>query len=748
MTLFRVHCPTCHARLKVTSRSLIGQIVNCPKCGSMVEIAEPGGENQPTAKGKRKTTAAPSPVAPPPETAPPATTPEEPQQASAEVSNSDEMFDNIDEMLDSEASPEPVPAETPPAQASSRDVPPPVPSTAAASPPLDAGRFSHDATVGKWRNMALVGGTSVMALVTIAVIGYTVLSESSTPAVPTEDPGTEEVAQAEGSPQETPSSQKTEPEETTPEASQPDAEQETQQSPAPTDTSTEPEEENEKPSEEEQPTEPNAKSSDEPKIDDNPFLFGNPDQEPAEEKPAENQPQPSDDKPAIAATPKSILELKDDPLYEVFGPSFPVFDPDALEASAAANPGVIPAQTVPAAEPPATPELVPPIQEVDVAARLRDPIVEINLKDMPLNEFTSFVTQMSTAPITLDPIALAYADISATKPISIQQSKTSVEGILRAAVHPFGLDVVATEHSARLRITQPLDGHQLAMRLEVNDMASDEKEVADLAYLLTHLVEPLSWNHSRGQGLYRVDPDAIMITQNEVTQFKALVFLEKMRVARGLSTTSKKYSPELFSIKSRAAQLAPALKKSVNLQIVVPTPMYKVIDQLEKKTGLNILCDWDSLALNKLGPATPVTLSASGLTVGETLDRFCKSWKLEALPINAHTVQLVSESSVPVMPWLEFYDLTEMKLGKSQATAMINEAERQLSDLRKTGYGEVLYDPVSKHLLAALQGRPSTPAVFPAAQDGSLSGFCRRGHRKRRGKMRRTTNYTANTDMH
>lgn len=609
------------------------------------------------------------------------------------------MFDNIDDMLDSVSAA--TPATVQPVAAEPSDVDAQAPSPAAASstsPPLDGGRFSSDANVGKWRNVALIGGTSVMALATFAVIGYAVLSESNTPPVPAEDPTTQQVALAEDPATNTP-------EEQTPKVEEPNPEEVAAEPPeekaAIPDSPAAPEETPENQPTEEQPGEMTEASSDAPKIDDNPFLFGGPDDQPAE-KPAQDQPETESGKPEVAATPKSILELKDDPLYEVFGPAFPVFDPDAIESSAATNPGVIAATNVPVAASPPTPELVPPIQAVDVAARLRDPIVEISLKDMPLNEFTSFVTQMSTAPITLDPVALAYADISATKPISIQKSRTSVEGILRGAVHPFGLDIVATEHSARLQITPALDGHQVATKLGVADMASDAKEVADLAYLLTHLVEPLSWNYSGGKGLYRVDPDAIMITQNEVAQFKALVFLEKMRVARGLSPASQHYSADLFTAKLRANQLAPALQKSVNLQIVVPTPMYKVIDQMEKKTGLNILCDWDSLALNKLGPATPVTLSASGQNVGEMLHHFCKSWKLEALPINTHTVQLVSEASVPVMPWLEFYDLTEMNLGKSQATAMINAAERELSDLRKTGYGEVLYDPVSKHLLALL----------------------------------------------
>jgi len=43
MGLFTVVCETCQARLTVRERSLIGQIVECPKCGSMVGIFPPPG---------------------------------------------------------------------------------------------------------------------------------------------------------------------------------------------------------------------------------------------------------------------------------------------------------------------------------------------------------------------------------------------------------------------------------------------------------------------------------------------------------------------------------------------------------------------------------------------------------------------------------------------------------------------------------------------------------------------------------
>lgn len=693
MTLFRVQCPTCAARLKVTSRSLIGQIVNCPKCGSMVEIAAPDSPTPPE-KSKSKTVPVAAPIASQPEVPAPAaskaetSTPEAPAAEQtvtpADVSSSDAVFENLDEMLagtPAEEASAPIPAATEPAEGATTEV----------------NRFSDGASVSKMRNMALIGGTSIMAIVTFAVIGYAVFSGSDQPLpVNPEEPEPTQVAQFEPpAEEESPAEKEPAPVDPTP--------QPTPKEPTKEPSETEPTLE-ETPAEDSIPPKATAEESPEPMMprEENPFLFDDPAGTSPTEKPPVEKSGDDEGKPKVATAKPSILELKDDPLYEVFGESFPVLDPDAFEESASTNPGPADASpALPQVEVSTAPELVPPIPEVDVAQRLRDPIVRIEFEKMPLNEFASFVTQMSTVPVTLDPLALASADINAKTPISVKQTQTSVEGILETAVRPFGLEVQATDKSARLRITQPLDGHKRVAQLLVDDLAKDQKEVADIAYLMIHLVEPLSWKQSRGDGLYRIDPGKIMITQSEAAHFKAVVFLEKLRIARGLPKRSN-FSDELFDLTLRSDQLSPALQKEVKLQVVVPTPFYKVIDQLEKKSGLTILCDWDSLAMNKLGPATPVTLTAPGGTTQQALEQFCKAWKLEALPINSTTVQLVSERSVPIIPWLEFYDVSKIQLGKSEAAALINNAKRELSDLRKTGYGDLQYDPVSKHLLALL----------------------------------------------
>ncbi|MCG8448844.1 MAG: hypothetical protein MI725_04580, partial [Pirellulales bacterium] len=47
MELFKISCMTCQASLSVHDESLLGQIVACPRCGSMVEVQPPVAEPQP-----------------------------------------------------------------------------------------------------------------------------------------------------------------------------------------------------------------------------------------------------------------------------------------------------------------------------------------------------------------------------------------------------------------------------------------------------------------------------------------------------------------------------------------------------------------------------------------------------------------------------------------------------------------------------------------------------------------------------
>jgi hypothetical protein len=57
--LFAINCMTCHARLGVRSPEAIGAILECPKCGSMIEVLPPPGWRPPQATEKSSMTSSP-----------------------------------------------------------------------------------------------------------------------------------------------------------------------------------------------------------------------------------------------------------------------------------------------------------------------------------------------------------------------------------------------------------------------------------------------------------------------------------------------------------------------------------------------------------------------------------------------------------------------------------------------------------------------------------------------------------------
>ena len=50
MELFKITCVTCRAGLSVRNESIIGQIIACPQCGSMVQVVSPGEPGAPPAE--------------------------------------------------------------------------------------------------------------------------------------------------------------------------------------------------------------------------------------------------------------------------------------------------------------------------------------------------------------------------------------------------------------------------------------------------------------------------------------------------------------------------------------------------------------------------------------------------------------------------------------------------------------------------------------------------------------------------
>lgn len=567
--------------------------------------------------------------------------------------------------------------------------------------PIQPQVFASEAGMGVWRIAAISGGVAAVASVLVVVTLQAFLGGGSGNQVASNQDQAQQQSQPSvvDTPDETAQSDQPMATEADPPV-QPSPEESTAR-----DESTEESAELESPeSEALASNEPEAEAppTEQPTTDrqDNPFLF-DPPTEPATDQvagqPAAEDAAPEAEADAAQASSPS-MKFREDPLYDVFGESFPVFDNEMLEATASLPDLDADEPLEAAGDRDQTTKMLPPI---DVESRLADPIAAINFEQIPLINFVRFVSRMTNMPISLNPEALDQADVSPSTPISVKLQNASVEKMLASALIPHGLGIRTTTRGVRIDIPQTLNGQPRTTRLACDDLVSNDKELADLAYLLVNLVEPGSWKTAGGEGQYRLEGKTIIVSQHESALFASILFLERLRVARGLSPRSN-YAKRLFTLDTRHQQLAPKLQQNIAAQFVVPTPIDQLVEHLERQASVSILCDWESLATDGVSPESLASLSALQVPLEKALDDLCAELTVTWRPTSGGAIQLMGSQDYAQLPFLEFYPAEKFAQDRPAAAALIKRAETKLEDLPRHKAGRILYDPKSGHFLARL----------------------------------------------
>lgn len=396
--LFAIHCTTCRARLKVNEESAIGQILACPKCGSMVQVVPPIDWQRAGAAAAIVTPAAK------PATAAPA---------------------SVQEVWSAENSRPALPARaeaTAAATATAARAPAGLPLkttlTASTSKLAAAARVVVGCARRDWLALTsgIVLGTGVWLL-----IAMTSTSEppdaDAVGQISSELPRSRDVAlnHADVEP-------------TVP--AEPDAAQVT-------DTTTE--------ANEPAATSPPAPATAEPTA-------------PSAMPPAVVAAPPAAEKPALpVATPAASPTVKLEPAPTVAVPVEEAEPADADAPSQVDTPAPEPPQIGavpdrPGQSPGATPRM---LSKSEIEDRLAQPLPTIEFPKTTLIHFVDFMQDLTGVPITIDEAALAKAGRNRQSPLTLKLSETTAGDALRAAAERLGLQVAV--HNGKITITGPRD---------------------------------------------------------------------------------------------------------------------------------------------------------------------------------------------------------------------------------------------------------------------------------------------------
>ena len=269
-------------------------------------------------------------------------------------------------------------------------------------------------------------------------------------------------------------------------------------------------------------------------------------------------------------------------------------------------------------------------------------VPSVDLRKVPLDEAMRLVGKVAGVPITIDPVALRLAGVSASKPIDLVGESVTLSDLLASSLTALRLGVVA--EGPYVTVVRLEADEVRAIQHPVADLvASDEAEFMDLLRSVGKL--PADSQFIDGK---------LAVTAPLATQYDFVVLCERLRIARKLPAKTK-YPPSLLSVEPSLATLAPVLDRRTTFSFVEPTRLVDVFAHWRRVTGLSILVDWRALADIGYGPRSTVECSVTNRPMRAALDGVLEGLGMTWGAIDGRTLWLTTRDAAQQPETIEFY---------------------------------------------------------------------------------------------
>ncbi|MEO2045050.1 MAG: hypothetical protein ABGX16_00570 [Pirellulales bacterium] len=377
-----------------------------------------------------------------------------------------------------------------------------------------------------------------------------------------------------------------------------------------------------------------------------------------------------------------------------------------------------------------------PLAKMPVAEeQLKVQIPAIEVDRMPLYIFLELISDLGDVPIRWGPEELRMAAISAETPVSIRKQQSSLAEILHEVLQSLHLDYRAA--GPLIVIHWPGAERSREINYPIADLVTPATDAGQLAEWIRQLIVPSSWRSVAGKGAagngeMQIDGDILKITQSQRVHYQVLCFLERLRLARKLKLRSR-YPVERLTLEPALQQLAESLQEQITFTFSRYTPLKEIFSYWQQQLGLALLVDWsailgDSSLLQhapvefqqelagrreepSIGPATPVACAVAGLPWHQALDTILEPLGLAWQAIDGSALQITSAEVVQGTTRLEFYSLVPERApgplpGDSEIMSsvtimaelqsLVDESNSKLLPRSQTA---LILDPVSQHVL-------------------------------------------------
>ncbi len=316
-------------------------------------------------------------------------------------------------------------------------------------------------------------------------------------------------------------------------------------------------------------------------------------------------------------------------------------------------------------------------QPLDTAQHLALKLNSLQLNEMPISRFVDTLAEMAGAPITLDPIALERNGQSARSIVSVNVANVTLEKALQSELARQRLELV--EQDGHVSVELANRDEWRAVDFNMKDLVGDS-DAAPIAKLIERFVAPESWKTNGGKGTIHVDGSTLRIEQSLAVRREALIFCERLRLARSRPQRSK-YPANLLTVESPYETLAPKLNQSTTFTLMAWTRLADVVRQWQELSGLAILVDWSALSDINLLPSSPIACSTIARPWSEALDGVLEPLGLGWWAVDGQTMQITSLDALPHIQRVEFYSVPrKLREQFSTSSALVESLQKEIGN--------------------------------------------------------------------
>jgi hypothetical protein len=343
-----------------------------------------------------------------------------------------------------------------------------------------------------------------------------------------------------------------------------------------------------------------------------------------------------------------------------------------------------------------TAKLHPPAAaKVDVAKKLAEEIAGIEIRERPLAEVLELWCQLSGVGIDIQWNQIAAANVRPLEPVSIRQGRITFGDLLNEIVSKFGLEVSVQENSlVRIAPQEAFIVNLLPKQWNISELLTDKCSATDLTNLILAL-------HPKMTDTFQVSNDEIQWNDgtSAFQKFAVLEVLEHLRIVRGIQLGST-YHRELFERSWPAPDAQPATQVVLAKPAVKNAPIGQTLILAAQEAGSIVSVDWPATWEHGLSPLTEETFLPRGRTLQGLVDAVGTKYGLEVAWLSSNHVLLTNvqrQNQMEMLVHLELPAKLDVESLKRKLSRFSTLSENDLPSIR------FAIDPQTDMLLAIIR---------------------------------------------